>query len=386
MKLKEDRQNLIDHARSVLDRAKAADRDLTPTEHDQVEADMAQIRDLDKKIKGAELVRSVMQLGTQSGPWPDPDGIDRIQFLSLRAPGVKSDLTVRFGATVGVPVGKAALLEDDSPYTTISMSPEVVRLGEPPTSLTEILPAVTRPLVYRYMRQTTRTNNAAPVAPGGLKPTSLYGLTPVGGRLHVIAHISEPMDKYVLQDGPSLADFVRLEMVSGIHHAVEAELVSGDGTGENLTGLAHTSGIQTQAFTTSQVLTARAAITKVEVLGFRPYYYVLNPLDWEKVETATLDAGQYVLNADGQRNGVPVDSAARRLWGVPVTVTTAVPAGTGYLLSNGVAQLVTDGALQAEQSSSFADDFGRNQVRLRVEGRFDLAVTRPLGVVRLSLA
>ena len=126
------------------------------------------------------------------------------------------------------------------------MSPEVVRIGEAPTSLVEVLPAITRPVVYRYLRQTTRTNNDAPVAAGALKPTSVYGLTQVDGRLHVIAHLSEPMDKFLLQDTSSLADFVRLEMVSGIHSAVETQLVSGDGTGENLTGLSNTSGIQTQ--------------------------------------------------------------------------------------------------------------------------------------------
>jgi HK97 family phage major capsid protein len=298
---------------------------------------------------------------------------------------VKSHLTSRFGTALGTP-GMKSLLDTDDPYTTIPMDSDVVRLGEPPTSLIEVLPAVTRPVQFRYMRQTTRTNNAAPVAIGQPKPTSLYGLVPVDGRLRVIAHISEPIDKYVLQDGPSLANFVQLEMVDGIHTAVETQVVSGDGTGENLTGLAHTSGTQTQSFTTNAVLTARAAVTKVEVLGFTAYYFVLNPIDWEAVETATLSAGQYVLNAEGSRSGLPIDSAARRLWGVPVTVTTAVPAGTGYLLSNSAVQLVSDGSLQTEQSTDYADDFGRNQVRLRVEGRFDLAVQRPAGVVQMALS
>jgi hypothetical protein len=103
------------------------------------------------------------------------------------------------------------------------------------------------------------------------------------------------------------------------------------------------------------------------------------------VETTTLSAGQYVLNAEGSRNGVPVDSAARRLWGVPVTVSTAVPAGTGYLLSNGVAQLATDARIETEQATAIGDGFARNTVQLRVEGRFDLVVTRPMGVVQMAL-
>jgi len=121
-------------------------------------------------------------------------------------------------------------------------------------------------------------------------------------------------------------------MVDGLHQAVEAQVLDGDGLGENLTGLANTSGIQTQALVTNPILTARAAITKVEVLGYSPYYCVINPQDWETVETAQLDAGQYVLNVEGSRNGVPVDMATRRLWGVPVTVSTGVPTGTGWHL------------------------------------------------------
>lgn len=92
-----------------------------------------------------------------------------------------------------------------------------------------------------------------------------------------------------------------------------------------------------------------------------------------------------MLNAEGSRNGVPVDSASRRLWGVPVTVSTAVPAGTGYLLSNSAVQLATDGQIETEQSEATGDDFARNAVRLRCETRVDLAVLRPLGVVQLDL-
>ncbi|MDQ3783833.1 MAG: hypothetical protein M3360_02975 [Actinomycetota bacterium] len=75
-----------------------------------------------------------------------------------------SNLKARFAAAVGSS-GTKALLDTDSPYTTIPMVPEVVRLGEPPTSLIEVLPAVNRPLVYRYMRQTTRTNTCPRALP-----------------------------------------------------------------------------------------------------------------------------------------------------------------------------------------------------------------------------
>jgi hypothetical protein len=379
MDLKTERSNTIAHADSIVNRAKTAGRDLTPTEAASVEAAITRIEELDKQLKGRALADSVMKLGSS-----DDFGENGIKYLTLRSPGIKSGLATQFGHKLGTTAMKA-LLDPGDPYTSVPMDATVYRQGDAPPALSEILPAITRPVSFRYMRQTSRVNNAAPVAAGALKPTSTYGLVSVEGRLHVIAHVSEPIDKYQLQDGPSLGQFVQEEMVAGLHQALETQIVSGDGLGENLTGLANTSGIQTQAYTTSPVLTARAAVTKVQVLSFEPYYFALNPTNWEAIETATLSAGQYVLNAEGARSGLPVDSAARRLWGVPVTVSTAVPAGTGYLLSNGVAQLATDGRIETEQSNAHADDFSHNNVRLRVESRFDLLVTRPLGVVQLDL-
>lgn len=382
--LKAERSNTIAHADSIVNRAKAAGRDLTSTEAASVEAAITRIEELDKQLKGRSLAESVLRLGNADEPNPETGIADATRYLTLRSPGVKSDLAKLFGHKLGT-TGMKALLDPANPYTSVPMDATVYRQGDAPPALSEIIPAINRPVSFRYMRQTSRTNNAAPVASGALKPTSVYGLTSVEGRLHVIAHVSEPIDKYQLQDGPSLAQFVQEEMVAGLHQALETQIVSGDGLGENLTGLANTSGIQVQAYTSSPVLTARAAVTKVQVLSFEPYYFVLAPSDWEAIETSTLSAGQYVLNAEGTRNGVPVDSAARRLWGVPVTVSTAVPAGVGYLLSNGVAQLATDGRIETEQSNAHADDFSRNNVRLRVESRFDLVVTRPMGVVQLDL-
>jgi HK97 family phage major capsid protein len=383
MQLKDDRQAKLKQARDLVSRAQDDRRDLTPTENATVAAAMDAVTNIDTELK--EQSKAMLKAVLGSPRSADGDAAGTTQYLSLRSPGMKADLTARFGSGLGGP-GMKSLLDGDSTYVTVPMDPVPFRMEQAPTSLLEILPAVTRPVVHRYMRQTQRDNNAAPVAVGDLKPTSSYALSPVDGRLKVIAHISDPIDKYALEDGPSLASFVQLEMVDGLHQAVEAQLLAGDGTGENLTGLAHTSGIQTQSLVaTSPILTGRAAITKVEVLGYTPAWFVLNPLDWEAVETTQLDAGQYALNAEGSRGGLPVDSAARRLWGVPVSISTGVPAGTGWLLSNGVANLATDGRIDTEWSNAIADDFGRNQVRLRVEGRFDLAVTRPLGIVRLTL-
>ena len=73
------------------------------------------------------------------------------------------------------------------------------------------------------------------------------------------------------------------------------------------------------------------------------------------------------------------------LWGVPVAVTTSGAAGM-VCSSSATVQVVSDGTLAHEWSASNADDFGRNQVRFRVESRFDLMVTRAPGLVKPHLS
>jgi hypothetical protein len=91
---------------------------------------------------------------------------------------------------------------------------------------------------YAYLRQTTRTNNAAVVAEGATKPTSVYSVTRVEHSLVVVAHLSEGIPRYWLLDSTALEMFIENELTFGLQVAVEAKML-GD--------INATSGIQTQA-------------------------------------------------------------------------------------------------------------------------------------------
>jgi HK97 family phage major capsid protein len=243
-----------------------------------------------------------------------------------------------------------------------------------------VLPVIRGPREYSYFTQTTRTNNAAPVAPGGTKPTSVYTLDRVEESLTVIAHLSEAIDKYWLQDGPSLAQFVRDELLYGLMFELEDQILNGDGTGINFTGLANTSGIQTQALVGTDLLaTTRRALTDLETLGLSPAYFVFSAPDWEAIEMAA--AAQFAANP----NINPVTPMSRRLWGLPVVTTVSQAAETGYLIAADSVALRTDTqGVAIEWDTSIG--FTVNTVRARCEGRFGLTVLRPPGVVKIALA
>ena len=74
-----------------------------------------------------------------------------------------------------------------------------------------------------------------------------------------------------------MQQFIDNELRYGLGVAVEAKIVA------DING---TSGIQTQAYSTSVLQTLRKSITKLEANGYPPGSIVLHPNDWEGVELA----------------------------------------------------------------------------------------------------
>lgn len=354
------------------------------------DAEMTKARNLLDQIKTGqrdlEIIEQAKGLAAEIGePLMNGDRspVNGDGHVALTGPAVKA--MARAIATRMAPVdehGRKALLPAGSTVTTVPMLAESpIALGRPALSLLEVLGATARAPKYTYLRQITRTNNAAPVALGATKPTSVLGLTEVDAELHVIAHISEPIPKYWLEDTTALEQFIGDELLYGLRQALEAQVIKGDSTGENLSGIVSVSGIQTQAFATDLLTTTRGAITKAETAGHEAGVFVLAPADWEKLELARTDtAGQLEL-------GGPIDRAARKLWGVPVVLSLGLPASTGLLLDLSAVGLSTDSAgVETKWSENVSDDFSKNQLRARVEGRFEVDVTQPLGVVKIATA
>ena len=100
---------------------------------------------------------------------------------------------------------------------------------------------------------------------------------------------------------------------------------------------------------------------------------MLHPLDWEGVELAWRPA---------------TPSSSRRLFGVPIVATVGEEAaGVGHVLAmrcrRGGHRHLGIGVQWSESSNS--DDFAKNLIRARCEGRFGTCVLSPLGVVSCDL-
>ena len=362
------RTELLTGARQLAEKAQAEHRDLTTAENDQVQAALAEARQINERIaadaKSKQLLGKLddMARGASAGI----DAGQRLCFGTQMAEAAAAKIMpAGYGEKAVAPSGATVIAQ------TFSADPVV--LGQPATSLLSILPVKVQPSAnFAYLRQSIRTNAAAVVAEGAVKPTSVYSVTRIEQSLAVLAHLGEPCPRLWFVDVPQLQAFLNNELQYGLALAVEAKAIA---------DISGTSGIQTQAYSTSVLQTLRKSLTRLEGNGYPPAAFVLHPNDWESVELALLTTPAIEYQA------LPLDPVSRRLWGIPVTLTVAQTAGVAHTLATGAVGLNTgsEGVQIAWSETSNADDWSRNLIRARCEGRYATSVFQPLGVVQSDL-
>lgn len=236
---------------------------------------------------------------------------------------------------------------------------------------------------FEFWQQTTRTNNAVMVADLATKPTSVLTVTPVEDRLRVLAHLSEEIPNRLWLDYDELRTFLITELYLGLLDALEQQVLNGDGTGENFTGILHASGTTAVAFDTDAVTTLRGALSTFETAGVQPTGWVLNPTDAAALdllrEGGTPD--MFVLGG-GYQNG-PADS--NNVFGsIPRLVSPRVPAGKALLADWTKVRLFTRGGVMTmlDPFTGFAE----NTTRLRSEMRIGMGLLRPSAFAVIALS
>lgn len=242
-----------------------------------------------------------------------------------------------------------------------------------------------------YVRVTSTTNNAAPVAestttadPGsmvaanGVKPESAMALAKVTETVKTIAHWL-PATTRALSDAGQMRTLIDQFLRYGLEEELEDQIVNGSGSGENFMGIANVSGTQAQAWDSNILTTTRKARTLVRTVGrSTPTAYVLNPADWELIDLLQDNENRYYFGGP-QRLGQPT------LWGLPVVESEAVPAGTGYVGDWRKAVLWDREQASITVSNSHANFFIRNMVAILAEMRAAFGVLQPNAFVEIDL-
>ncbi|EQM83417.1 hypothetical protein L687_12420 [Microbacterium maritypicum MF109] len=253
-----------------------------------------------------------------------------------------------------------------------------------------------------YVRQTTQLSSAAPVpeatsaaaptapgtagalvlnAGGGYKPEGSMAFEKVTATVKTIAEWV-PATKRGLADASQLRGLIDDELRADLAEEEEDQILNGSGSGENLTGILQTSGIQTQAWTDDLLTTIRKAKTKTRTVGrVAANGIVLNPEDAERLDLLR------PIDGDGQFFGPGPFAAAgvRTVWGLPIVESEAIAAGTGLVGDYTKAVLWDREQASITATDSHADFFIRNLVAILGEERVAFGVTRPKAFVSVDL-
>ena len=215
----------------------------------------------------------------------------------------------------------------------------------------------------------------------GLKPKSELTIVPQSYPIATIAHIMY-VHRNTLDDEPRLRGLLDRDMVDGVKMAEDAQLLYGDGVGDNLTGLMNTPGIQTYTGLAADKRSAqiRRAATRAILAYFQPTGVVMHPYDWESIELETDDNGAYTVAMSVAVGG------EKRVWRLNVVDTPAITAGQVLVGAFGTGAKVYDREqVNVQVSTENRDFFERNTYTLRAEERVGLVVDRPESFVRLTL-
>lgn len=236
-----------------------------------------------------------------------------------------------------------------------------------------ILPGQTASNNVEYVKETGYTNNAAPVAETTAKPYSDLTFDMASAPVRTLAHLFKA-SRQILDDAPALRSYIDGRARYGLRFVEENQLLNGSGTGQNIHGLVPQATAFAPAFTDADqtgIDRLRLAILQVVLAEYPATAFVLNPIDWAKIELTKDAGGNYII-------GNPQGSLTPTLWNLPVVSTQAMAAGeflTGAF-SYG-AQIFDRMEIEVLLSSENDKDFETNMLSIRAEERLALAVYRP---------
>lgn len=281
-------------------------------------------------------------------------------------------------------ISSAAVGAQTTGVLQIERTPGIVAEARRGLRVRQLLSA--RPTVFQvidFVRVKAALSDASPQEEGSSKLENAVTFESASEKVKLIATWI-PATRQILDDFSELESFLRTGLAYYVNKEEEDQLLSGDGTGDNLNGLI------TQAATFDTALLG-TGWNKMDVIGraiqqivasdeIEPTFVILNPNDWWDMRLTKDNNGQYIL-------GNPQADLQPNLFNLPVVPTSGMASGS-FLVGSGspVAAEVRDRMeIEIAISTEHEDYFVKNKVAIRVEKRLALVVYRPNAFVTGSL-
>lgn len=219
---------------------------------------------------------------------------------------------------------------------------------------------------------------------GGRKPMSSIRFDDMVGNIITIAHWIAA-HRQTLEDAPQLQNMVNTRLLFGLEMALEDQALYGTASSTTLLGIFNTPGVQDVGTRTgtdpngnnwTEIDWLRKAMTRAMIAEYPVNGFMVNPLNWEAIELAKDSQGRYLWMT-------VTEGGVRRLFGVPVAVSTSVRAGDFLTGAFGLgATLLDRQQANIRISDSHAHFFIENMLAILAEVRVGLILPRPESLIK----
>jgi HK97 family phage major capsid protein len=232
-----------------------------------------------------------------------------------------------------------------------------------------------------WVRENVFTNNAAETAEGGALPQSSITFAPGTMPVQNVGHFIK-ITRQLAMDNAALAAFINRRMVYGVNLRAETQIVGGNGTNPNLSGLTNAGNFTAHGYTAATLTAAGLSATnRFDLIGkmigdcaladYPADVVILNTADWWTMRLAKDSQGRYLLGDPGS-NVVP------SLFGRPVVASNAMVAGKVWVGSlSQAATLHNREGIALDLSDSDENNFQLGLVTVRAMRRMALTVEKP---------
>jgi HK97 family phage major capsid protein len=173
------------------------------------------------------------------------------------------------------------------------------------------------------------------------------------------------ISRQMLDDIPAMTSFLQSRLLEQYLIAEDAQLLNGNGTAPNLTGLTINATAATGAATVD-VEQLVQAIAQLESTNYSATGILVNPLDWAAIMNTKNTNSAYTLPA----STVVTTDGSVSIAGIPLYKSTAI-AVDKFLVGdwNMGAQIMQNQGISVQFSEYDADNFTKNLITVRVEAR-----------------
>ena len=228
---------------------------------------------------------------------------------------------------------------------------------------------------FLYMPLTV-TGNAGFIAEGSAKPETTFSVTAKTGQVKTIATWTK-VSEQLFADKSQLINILDNNLTHTVDVTVQNQLISGDGTGENLSGISKTGNytdyVTSSGTATNTVDLLRNVAFKMRGANIDNLTILLNWTDWSALLGLKSTTNEYLIN------GI-LDPVKQTIYGIPVVLSSAVTAGKFAMGNFKMGGIVFDKTAMALEIDRTGDDFTKNLITIRAERRLGFAVVQPKAI------